>query len=194
MSHAAIAKAVTVAEFDAFTDAQPEDTRWELVDGQILAMTNPTAGHGQIVANLGMAMKAAADRQGCRTIFGGLRVQAVEAGTGVDKTIPDILVTCGAWSPRRTFITDPTVIVEVLSPSTMDYDRGAKLAFYKSLPSLQDIILVYQDEVRVEHERRDGDTWKMTPLTRFEHTLGLVGLPLQVILGDVYAETGLEAA
>ena len=194
MSHAVIANPVTVAEFDAFVDAQPEDTKWELVDGQILAMTNPTARHGQIALNLGFLLKSAADRQGCRTNIGGLRVQAAEAGSGVDKTIPDIVVTCGAWSPRRTFITDPTVVVEVLSPSTMDFDRGAKLAFYKALPTLQDIVLVYQDEVRVEHERRGGDTWEMTPLTRFEQTLSLFGLPLEVSLSDVYAETGLEAA
>ncbi len=67
-------------------------------------------------------------------------------------TIPDIMVRCG---PRRdrNFAMDPTVVVEVLLRSTMVRDRGAKFDFYRSLPTLQHIALVYQDQMRVEHYR-----------------------------------------
>ena len=191
MSYAVANHPVTIAEFDAFVDAQPEETKWELIDGQIVAMTNPTGRHGQIVANLGVALRPAADRAGCRVNFGGMRVQARPDGSGVDKTIPDLTVACTDWTPLATFVTQPAIIVEVLSPSTRDYDRGPKLAFYKSLANLMDIVLIYQDEMRVEHYARAADDWAMTPLaTPVEH-LALTGLPVSVSLEEIYAGTGL---
>ena len=159
MSPAVLVQPVTIAEFDGFVDAQPEDTTWELVNGQILARTNPNDDHGQIVANLGTAIKQAADATGCRTNFGGIRVQASNDLSAMNKTIPDITVRCGEQL-GRTWITDPVVVVEVLSPPTMDYGRGDKLHFYKSLQSLRDIVIVYQDQVRIEHYSRDGEAWK----------------------------------
>ena len=190
MSHAVAPTLVTVAEFEAFTDAQPPDTKWELVDGHIIAMTNPNDDHGQIVANVGAALKPVADLHGCRVNFGGIRVQASDDTAGTMATIPDITVRCG---PRvdRNWVTDPVIVVEVLSPSTMDFDRGPKLEFYKTLPPLRDIVLVYQDQVRVEHYRRDGDGWRMQPLTTLAETLGLDALPFSVPLQEVYSGTRL---
>ena len=190
MSHAAADRLVTIAEFEAFTDAQPADTRWELVDGHILAMTNPLEDHGQIVANLGYALKSVADRAGCRVNFGSIRVQASDDRSATTATIPDISVRCGERVGRN-WITDPIIIVEVLSPSTMDFDRGAKLEFYKSLATVQDIVLGYQDQVRVEHYRRDGEHWAMSPLTLLQAELALDGLPVVVSLRQIYAGTGL---
>lgn len=191
MSRALASRRMTVTEFDAFTDAQLEDTLWELVDGQIVAMTNPTARHGRIVANVGTALKPAADRKGCDVNFGGFRVQATADGSGVDKTIPDLTVTCGTVMPDHTFTTEPTIVVEVLSRSTMDYDRGAKLDFYKSLPSLRDVVLVYRSEMRVEHFRRERDAWVMSPLVQAGEELALTGLPFAIPLAAIYAGTGL---
>ena len=146
----------------------------------------------QIVLNPGYLLKTAANRQGCRTNIGGLRVQAAESGKGVVKTIPDIVVACGSWSPERTFTTDPTVVVDVLSPSTMDYDRGAKPEFYKTLTSLQDIVIVYQDEIRLGHCRRNAQAWDMVPLSRLGQTLNLAGLSMLAALAETYAGTGLD--
>ena len=190
MSHAILIQPVTIADFDAFVDAQPEDTKWELVNGQILAMTNPNDDHGQIVANLGTGIKQAADAAGCRTNFGGIRVQASDDRSAINKTIPDITVRCGERL-GRTWVTDPVVVVEVLSPSTMDYDRGDKLHFYKSLPSLRDIVIVYQDQVRVEHYSRDGEAWTMSALTGRDGALRLTGLSAEAPLAAIYAGTGL---
>ena len=159
MSHARAADPrVTIAEFDAFVAAQPDDgTIWELVDGHILGMTNPNAGHGQIALNMGAALKSVAEALGCRVNLGGMRVQSSADQDGLNKPIPDITVRCGPWSRGATWISDPKVVIEVLSPSTMDFERGAKLGFYKSLPAVEDIVIVYQDQVRIEHYRRDGD-------------------------------------
>ncbi len=192
MSHAVAAQPVTVAEFNAFTAAQPDDTRWELVDGHILAMTNPNEDHGQIAYALGAALRDAAKQKGCRVNIGGLRVQASADMDATMATIPDITVRCGERVGRH-WITDPVIVVEVLSPSTMDFDRGLKLDFYKSFPTMLDIVLLYQDQIRVEHYRREADGWAMAPLTRVADSLAFVGLPCSVGLAEIYAATGLDA-
>ncbi|GJE01739.1 Uma2 family endonuclease [Methylobacterium isbiliense] len=103
------------------------------------------------------------DAAGCRSYQGGLRVQRSSDSRGKDKSKPDIVVRCG---PRQnqTYVTDPLVVVEVLSPSTMDHDRGGKLKFYKSLPTLRHIALVYQDQMRVEHYERTEEGWRLDVL------------------------------
>lgn len=190
MSQALAPQPVTIAEFEAFTDTQPDITRWELVDGHILAMTNPTEIHGQIVANIGVGFRPAAQAQGCRVNFGGLRIQASDDMSGVNATIPDVIVRCGPLV-RRNWIDDPNIVVEVLSPSTMDFDRGLKLDFYKSLLSIQDVVLAYQDQVRIEHYRRNEEGWSMDPLTLPSDVLKPIGIPAEVSLSDIYAGTGL---
>ena len=190
MSHAIADHPVTVAEFERFMERQPPDTRWELLDGQILAMTNPSEDHGQIVHNIVRGVGDTGRERGCRVNIGGLRVQASDAAGGTTATIPDMTVRCG---PRvgRNWIDDPVIVVEVLSPSTMDFDRGGKLDFYRSLQSARDIVLVYQDQVRVEHYRREGEGWAMLPLTQLADPLTLDGVPCSIGLADIYADTAL---
>ena len=190
MSHALADRPVTIAEFEAFIGAQPHETKWELVDGHIFAMTNPLEDHGQIALNLAAPLKAEAERSGCRVNVGGIRVQASEDGLGVTAMIPDITVRCGE-RVARSWVMDPVIVVEVLSPSTMDYDRGRKLDFYKSLPSLADIVLIYQDEVRVEHYSRGNEGWLMKPLNALTDLLTLTSLPSSNNLDGIYAGSAL---
>jgi Uma2 family endonuclease len=85
-------------------------------------MSNPNQTHEQIVGNIGAPLKLAMDRWGCRTYMGGMMVQAFTSSTGRDKFRLDIVVRCGPPG-NNTFITDPVVVVEALSPSSMDRDR-----------------------------------------------------------------------
>jgi Uma2 family endonuclease len=131
----------TIEEFDAFCAAKLEMDEYELVDGVIFLITNPTIAHEQIVANIAAPLKGATDKLQCRTFMGGMRVQRSEGVTDFFRTKPDIVVRCG---PRAagTYITDQLIIVEVLSPSAIDNDRGRKLEFHKSLPTVRHIVLV----------------------------------------------------
>ena len=146
---------VTIEAFDRFVEAQADTALFELVEGVIVMMTNPTEVHEQIAANIGAPLKLAMDARGCRTYQGGMRVQRSDDPRDTDKTRPDVVVRCGAMG-TKTYITDPLVVIEVLSPSTIDIDRGPKLDFYKSLPTIRHIALVYQDQMRVEHYRRES--------------------------------------
>lgn len=76
---------VSISEFDAFLDAQKDDSLWELVAGRILAMTNPTEAHEQIVANIGAPLKLAMDAKQCRAFLGGMRVQRSDRSDALDK-------------------------------------------------------------------------------------------------------------
>ena len=105
----------TITAFDAFVEAQADTAEFELVEGVIVMMTNPTETHEQIAGNIGAPLKLAMDAKGCRTYQGGIRVQRSDDKRDTDKTRPDVVVRCGPGS-AKTYITDPLVI-EVLSPS-----------------------------------------------------------------------------
>ncbi len=106
---------VTIEGFDAFIDAQADTADFELIEGVIFMMTNPTETHEQIASNIGAPMKLAMDKRGCRSYQGGMRVQASDDSRGTDKYKPDIVVRCGSVG-KKNDITDPLVVVEILSP------------------------------------------------------------------------------
>ena len=176
---------VTIAEYDRFAEAQHDDREWELVDGELVMMSEPTENHEQIAGNVGAPLKLAMDAVGCRSYQGGMRVQRSSDSRGRDKTRPDIVVRCG---PRQnqTYLTDPLVVVEVLSPSTMDHDRGGKLKFYKSLPTLRHIALIYQDQMRVEHYERTDEGWRLEVLVSPDAILELDAVGFEIDLDRVY--------
>ncbi|MGH6814620.1 MAG: Uma2 family endonuclease [Hyphomicrobiaceae bacterium] len=178
-------KPVTIAEYDAFVDAQDDDTKYELVNGVIVMMTTPTQAHGLIAANIAAPLNFAMDRRGCMTFIGGMAVQRSDDPTDTEKTIPDIVVRRGTME-KRSSLTDPLVVVEILSPSTMDLDRGWKLDFYKSLPTLRHIVLVYQDEMRAEHYRRTEQKWDIAVLKAADDLLHFDAVDFRLDLGSVY--------
>jgi len=176
---------VTIEAFDAFVEAQADTAEFELVEGVIVMMTNPTEVHEQIAGNIGAPLKLAMDARGCRAYQGGMRVQRSDDTRDTDKTRPDVVVRCGAVG-GKTYITDPLVVVEVLSPSTMDVDRGPKLDFYKSLPTLRHIALVYQDQMRVEHYRRGEQGFELEVLKRPDDVLHFEAVEFRIDLARVY--------
>ena len=181
---------VTIAGFDEFVEGQADGRAWELVAGCIVSMTNPSQTHEQIVANIGFRVKATADERGCRTFFGGMRVQRSDNRSARDKPRPDLLVRCGPLQAQN-YATDPLVIVAVLSPSTMDLDRGDKLRFFKRLPTLVHVALVYQDQIRVEHYWRSDTGWATDVLTKPDDLLVFDALGAGLTLADAYAGTPL---
>jgi Uma2 family endonuclease len=176
---------VTIGEFDAFLEGQQDERSWELVAGRIVAMTNPTEVHEQIASNIGAPLKLAMDPKGCRVYQGGIGVQRSDNERGIDRPRPDVLVRCGRLGMRN-FVTDPLVVVEVLSPSTMDVDRGDKLRFYKALPTLRHIVLVYQDQMRVEHYRKTDIGWELESLTQPDDHLQLEAVAFESSFERIY--------
>lgn len=185
---------VTIADFDVFVEHQADDAVFELVDGQIVMTTNSNQRHEQIASNLGWALKLAMDKRGCRTSQGGMRVQISDNMQDVDKTKPDVVERCGtttAQAETRNYIIDPLVIVEVLSPSTMDYDLGDKLDLYKLIPTMRHIVIAYQDQMRVEHYRRVPGGWKTDVLTKGDDKLVLEAVASQMPVEQIYFDVAM---
>ncbi len=185
---------VTIAEFDAIVERAGDDARlYELIGGVVTMMTNPTRRHETIVTNIVTSLGAPVRKRGCTMFIGGMRVQREAAGSGLDKVKPDIAVRCGPSTRDDNllnFITDPVVLVEVLSPSPIDYDRGQKLEFYKSLPSVQHVVLFYQDQLRIEHYVRNVEgEWRpddLVVLTRAADLLRLSAVEFEMSAADAY--------
>jgi Uma2 family endonuclease len=176
---------VTTGAFDAFVEAQADIALFELVEGVIVMMTDPTEVHEQIAGNIGAPLKIAMDARGCLTYQGGMRVQRSDDTRDTDKTRPDIVVRCGAIG-SKTYIADPLVVIEVLSPSTIDVDRGPKLDFHKSLPTVRHIALVYQDQMRVEHYRRGEQGFELEVLKQPRELLYFEAVEFRIDLERVY--------
>ena len=138
MGNAAVDVPMTAEQFLAWDGEQPE--RWEFVGGEVFAMTGATVRHAAVTGNLYMALRQHLRGSPCRTIANEvkLRVQASDA-----YYYPDVMVTCSAADAQEPLIQrEPLLLIEVLSKSTASYDRGAKFAAYRSLPSLREYLLI----------------------------------------------------
>ncbi|MBD2579895.1 Uma2 family endonuclease [Oscillatoria sp. FACHB-1406] len=135
-----------------------QELRYEYIDEEILAMTGGTIPHNDIDLNLYTALRPHLRELGCRVNVSDVKVKA---GKKNRYFYPDLVVTCNADDLKaRDFIQNPTVIVEVLSPSTANYDRTKKLQCYRQIPSLQEYVLIDSEAMSVEIYRRgEGKMW-----------------------------------
>ena len=158
----------------------------EYLSGEIVAMSGASDAHNLITMNVSVGLYNQLVEQGCRVYASDMRVGI---GAGVSYFYPDVTVVCN--EPRfeddafDTLI-NPQVIFEVLSTSTESYDRGEKFARYRQLESLQEYILISQDQVRVEHYLRQGQQWILSEFTALENVLPLVSIGAELALNQIY--------
>lgn len=130
--------------------------RHEFVDGQIFAMAGGTPEHAALSAAVLMLLGTKLLGGRCRPYSADLRIRVLATGLA---TYPDAAVICGEPErdpSSRTHVTNPTVVVEVLSTSTEEYDRGEKREHYQQIPALREYVLVSQNRRSVEVFRRSG--------------------------------------
>jgi Uma2 family endonuclease len=165
------------------------ELRLEYLDGEIFAMAGGTPEHGMlaaaIIAIIGPQLPAT-----CRVMTSDVKVRVLATGLS---TFPDLSVVCGALvraPDDPNCITNPTLLVEVLSPSAEDYDRGGKLTHYQQIPSLESVLLVSHDARRITVVRRRGQLWEVSESVG-DDTVLLEAPPLRVALRDVFAPLAL---
>lgn len=141
---------MSLAEFLAWEDLQPE--RHEFHQGEVFAMVGARRVHEVVVANLVRRLGNLLDGTPCQVLGSGMKLQVAE-----DTVLyPDVSVTCDqADRVAELAIRAPSLLIEVLSPSTQAYDRSKKFALYRQLASLREYLLVDPDTRRVEALRRD---------------------------------------
>jgi Uma2 family endonuclease len=181
---------MTVMEFDVWVAGADDDRAFELVDGVPLPIGDAGEAHEQIASNLGANLKQAMDKRGYRTYQEGIMVQASASPAERNKFRPDVVVRCGSLSDN-TFISDPIVVIEVVSPSTVDLDLGRKLQFYRELPTVRHVVLAYEDRKQVEHHRRTETDWERTVLTKQGSVLVLDAVEFSMDLNGIYFDVSL---
>lgn len=137
------------------------NVKHEFLGGEIYAMAGGTIEHAAIAVNASSALSQRLRESSCVVFSSDLKVRVLATGL---LTYPDVTVICGAVErdPKsRDVALNPTLLVEVLSDSTEDWDRGEKLEHYKRIPSLRECVLIAQREKRVDVVSRGQDgTWK----------------------------------
>jgi len=191
----------TVEEYLAFERASAE--RHEYLDGVIYAMAGSAspqamAGeseeHGTICVNLVTSLAMGVRGSPCRVFTKDLKVRCGPYRRHTREGLyayPDLVVVCGPSQYHdqvRDVLLNPTVLVEVLSPSTATFDRGVKWQRYRRwLPTLMDYVLVAQDRSRVEHYQRPAaGQWELVTLEGLDANLHLPSIACTVPLSDIY--------
>jgi Uma2 family endonuclease len=157
--------------------------------GGPLGMAGATFAHNRIKENFSIALANALRGGPCQTLSSDMKVKVKATGL---YTYPDILIICGQPefpdAESTDILLNPAVIIEVLSPSTEKYDRGAKFRQYQQLPSLKEYVLVAQDETVCERfVRQPDDSWLLTTFTGIAAQLALTTVPATIALAEVYS-------
>lgn len=164
------------------------EIRSEFLNGEIFAMTGASERHNLLAGNIYTAFRAQLRQRGSETYFSDMRVKV--SATGL-YTYPDVVVVCDKpqfEDAEVDTLLNPRVIVEILSKSTENYDRGTKFLHYRTIQSLAEYLLVSQDQVHVEHHLRQHDGWLLTETSRREDAIELPSVGARLALSDIYDE------
>jgi Uma2 family endonuclease len=169
--------------------------RSEYLHGEMFAMAGTSFNHNRIVRSTERALGRALDGRRCDVFFLDVKVHVPATDL---YTYPDIVVTCGpiaALDKHQDTLTNPLVIVEVLSPSTRNYDRGEKFQHYRSIPSFREYLVLAQDEIRVEHHVRQPDgAWIFREHTALTDVVHLASIDCNLNISTLYADVELPPA
>jgi len=162
--------------------------RGEYADGERVAMAGGSRRHNLIATNLVRELSLQLKGEPCEVYSSDQRVLVPATSL---YTYPDVVVACG--EPRfedeeLDTLLDPTLIFEILSPTTESYDRGAKATHYRHIDSLREYLLVAQDEIHVERFSRRGESseWLFTELTAPDAILELASIDCALPLAEIY--------
>lgn len=171
------------------------EIRHEYIQGDVIPMTGGTPNHNRIIRNL------------CTALTLGLRGQPYEVFVADQRlwipepqiyTYPDVMVVAGELAykaGRRDTITNPVLIIEVLSQSTRNYDRGDKFAAYRTIPGFQEYILVDQYAYLVEHYAKTGEKqWVFQEYNQPDDTVEFAVMEFEIALTDIYDKVEFEPA
>jgi Uma2 family endonuclease len=179
---------------DYFAIEESSTTKHEYFGGEIFAMAGASVRHNRITGNVYSALRAKLQGSSCEAFGSDLRVRT----PGGLYTYPDVLVVCGEVQlsgDRLETVTNPVLIVEVLSASTKDYDRGQKFELYKTIESLREYLLIEQDVLLAERHFRvidaAPDEWQRRNYDAPDAQIELDALGLTLSLAEIYERVRL---
>jgi len=169
------------------------DYKSEYFNGEIFAMSGGTPDHSSVAVNVTIALGTRLTTKPCRVFNSDMRLH-IESNSLY--TYPDVMVICGKIElvkRRNDTVTNPVLIVEVLSESTRDYDRGMKFNMYKQVPSLQEYVVVESENPRVECYRRGADDqWVVEMIDDTSATVRLASVACEISISEIYRKVSWE--
>lgn len=170
------------------------DTKSEYFEGVVYAMTGASLRHIQIVSNLTTELTTQFRARPCRALANEMKVRLPDSRKFF---YPDVTVVCGKplfHDERTDIILNPVLVIEVLSPSTEAFDRGAKFQAYQMLDSLNEYVLVAQDRAVVEQYVRQSDgKWTYVAVIGLESSLQLPSVECTLNLSAVYDKVEFDS-
>ncbi|MFQ3607852.1 MAG: Uma2 family endonuclease [Chloroherpetonaceae bacterium] len=159
----------------------------EYYNGEMFLMAGASERHNLIAANIVAELRNHFRKRGCRVYGSDMRIYTETTGLF---SYADAVVVCGKpefYDREQDVLTNPTLIVEVLSPSTERYDREKKFELYKGLESFQDYLLVEQQKPCVEHwQKLETDEWQVSKVVGLESMLEIARYELHIPLSEIY--------
>jgi Uma2 family endonuclease len=159
----------------------------EFHNGEMFAMSGGSLAHSGLAARLIALFGSHLQSRGCAAYTSELRVLVESDGL---YTYPDVSVVCGKpvlADQHADVLLNPILLVEVLSPSTEQYDRGTKAKLYRTIPSLRECLLVSQTTPETElYRRENGDDWRILTANTLDSTLELTSIDFRLSLRDLY--------
>lgn len=169
------------------------ETKHEFYRGEMFAMAGATREHSLITMNLSVILGNQLRDRLCEAYGSDMRVKVDRSGL---YTYPDVVVTCKEPKFEDSVLDtllNPQLIVEVLSDSTENYDRGKKFELYRGIESLMDYVLVAQDEPHVEvYSRQSDGRWLLSEAKGLDSSIELPAIECRLDLAEVYAKVSFE--
>lgn len=182
---------VSIAEYLAIESAAPE--KYEYHDGQIYAMAGGTYEHGLICGNIFAEIRGSliTRESPCIAMSSEIKLHVAAENSFL---YPDTMVVCDEVEKSETepnAVTNPILVIEVLSKSTATYDRGDKFYLYRQIASLQEYVLIEQDKAQIEIYKREGLLWKITRIKGLDSSLSMSSIGLDIDLAKIYYRVNL---
>lgn len=188
------ARRYTLEEYFALELASEE--KYEFWDGNIFCMSGASLAHNRIQRNMGSQLDNQLRSRGCESFPADLRIKVPAYPP---YRYPDLSALCGRAEFEQVgghdLLTNPALIVEVLSPSTEAFDRGDKFTYYKSIPSFSEYLLVAQHRPHVsQFVRGEGGVWTFVEFNDLGDTVACASVPCELPLGEIYRDVVFEPA
>ena len=168
------------------------DTKYEYHDGQIYALAGGTINHGLLCANIYSEIRNELRHKdsNCKPLSSEIKLH-VKSSKYNSFLYPDTMVICGELEHSDDYkeaVKNPILIVEVLSKSTADYDRGDKFHIYRQIPTLQEYVLIEQEKhvVDIHYKNPQSDLWKITRIEGIESRIAFQSLGISIAMKDLF--------
>lgn len=179
----------TVEEY--LRDEVARETKHEYLGGTVHAMAGASRRHNEIASSVFSHLRFRLKGGPCKAYIESVKLH-IKTSLAEYFYYPDVMVGCDPADNHEYFLENPSILFEVLSPSTESIDRREKLLAYQTIPSLEHYVIVAQEEPRVEWLRREGNSWKVAVLTDPSDRIEFPGQGAALSLAEIY--DGVEFA